>query len=104
MVVTNEQTRPGVRHPNQAILLAGTVRPIPGAALSEFAYGSGGCLTPPRYGDGDRDGDGTSDRRATVAERRSGINHHGPKALTASADGSFVYVGIGSNSNISGAA
>jgi len=30
----------------------------------------------------------------------SAINHHWTKALTASADGQFLYVGIGSNSNI----
>lgn len=30
----------------------------------------------------------------------SAINHHWTKALTAAADGSFLYVGIGSNSNI----
>src|SRR5690606_3567673 len=30
----------------------------------------------------------------------SAINHHWTKALTASADGRYLYVGIGSNSNI----
>jgi glucose/arabinose dehydrogenase len=36
----------------------------------------------------------------TVTELPSGINHHWTKALTASADGRHLYVGIGSNSNI----
>jgi glucose/arabinose dehydrogenase len=35
-----------------------------------------------------------------VTELPSAINHHWTKALTASADGRFLYVGIGSNSNI----
>lgn len=35
-----------------------------------------------------------------VAQLPSRINHHWTKALTASADGRFLYVGIGSNSNI----
>ncbi|MBX9843345.1 MAG: sorbosone dehydrogenase family protein [Xanthobacteraceae bacterium] len=36
----------------------------------------------------------------TVTNLPSAINHHWTKALTASADGRFLYVGIGSNSNI----
>ena len=36
----------------------------------------------------------------TVTELPSELNHHWTKALTASADGRFLYVGIGSNSNI----
>lgn len=36
----------------------------------------------------------------TVTALPSAINHHWTKALTASADGRFLYVGIGSNSNI----
>ena len=36
----------------------------------------------------------------TIAILPSAINHHWTKALTASPDGSFLYVGIGSNSNI----
>jgi glucose/arabinose dehydrogenase len=35
-----------------------------------------------------------------VAKLPAAINHHWTKALTASADGRFLYVGIGSNSNI----
>ncbi|MFC7611065.1 PQQ-dependent sugar dehydrogenase [Pseudoroseomonas aestuarii] len=35
-----------------------------------------------------------------VADLPSAINHHWTKAMTASADGRFLYVGIGSNSNI----
>ncbi len=35
-----------------------------------------------------------------VTELPSAINHHWTKALTASPDGQFLYVGIGSNSNI----
>ena len=35
-----------------------------------------------------------------VTDLPSRINHHWTKALTASADGQFLYVGIGSNSNI----
>jgi glucose/arabinose dehydrogenase len=37
---------------------------------------------------------------ALVTNLPSAINHHWTKALTASADGRFLYVGIGSNSNI----
>ena len=36
----------------------------------------------------------------TVTPLPAAINHHWTKALTASADGRFLYVGIGSNSNI----
>jgi glucose/arabinose dehydrogenase len=36
----------------------------------------------------------------TVAQLPSAINHHWTKAMTASEDGRFLYVGIGSNSNI----
>ncbi|HYI89437.1 MAG TPA: sorbosone dehydrogenase family protein [Beijerinckiaceae bacterium] len=36
----------------------------------------------------------------TVTELPSAINHHWTKAMTASPDGRFLYVGIGSNSNI----
>jgi glucose/arabinose dehydrogenase len=36
----------------------------------------------------------------TVAPLPAAINHHWTKALTASADGRYLYVGIGSNSNI----
>ncbi|MDH5834722.1 PQQ-dependent sugar dehydrogenase [Luteimonas kalidii] len=36
----------------------------------------------------------------TLTELPSEINHHWTKAMTASADGRFLYVGIGSNSNI----
>lgn len=36
----------------------------------------------------------------SVTELPKEINHHWTKALTASADGRFLYVGIGSNSNI----
>lgn len=36
----------------------------------------------------------------TVTPLPSDINHHWTKALTASADGRYLYVGIGSNSNI----
>ena len=35
-----------------------------------------------------------------VTDLPSAINHHWTKALAASADGRFLYVGIGSNSNI----
>lgn len=35
-----------------------------------------------------------------IAELPSEINHHWTKAMTASADGEYLYVGIGSNSNI----
>jgi glucose/arabinose dehydrogenase len=36
----------------------------------------------------------------TVTDLPSAINHHWTKAMTASPDGRFLYVGIGSNSNI----
>lgn len=37
---------------------------------------------------------------SVVTQLPSAINHHWTKAMTASADGRFLYVGIGSNSNI----
>ncbi|MFD2817109.1 PQQ-dependent sugar dehydrogenase [Paracoccus aerius] len=36
----------------------------------------------------------------TLTDLPKAINHHWTKAMTASADGRFLYVGIGSNSNI----
>lgn len=36
----------------------------------------------------------------TITELPSAVNHHWTKAMTASPDGRFLYVGIGSNSNI----
>jgi glucose/arabinose dehydrogenase len=41
-----------------------------------------------------------SGRPTQLTELPSAINHHWTKAMTASADGRFLYVGIGSNSNI----
>ena len=41
-----------------------------------------------------------SAKPAKVTDLPSAINHHWTKAMTASADGRFLYVGIGSNSNI----
>jgi glucose/arabinose dehydrogenase len=41
-----------------------------------------------------------SGRPVTVTPLPAAINHHWTKALTASPDGRFLYVGIGSNSNI----
>ncbi|WP_159993606.1 sorbosone dehydrogenase family protein [Roseomonas sp. 18066] len=49
------------------------------------------------YRDGQTEASGPP---ALVAELPSAINHHWTKSLTASADGRFLYVGIGSNSNI----
>lgn len=48
-----------------------------------------------------RDGQTEAERAPeVVAELPSQINHHWTKALAASQDGRFLYVGIGSNSNI----
>lgn len=48
-----------------------------------------------------RDGQTRAEAPATkVTDLPSAINHHWTKALAASADGRFLYVGIGSNSNI----
>ena len=48
-----------------------------------------------------RDGQTAADAPPVkVTELPSAINHHWTKALAASADGRFLYVGIGSNSNI----
>lgn len=48
-----------------------------------------------------RDGQTKAERAPEkIAELPALINHHWTKALTASADGRFLYVGIGSNSNI----
>ncbi len=49
------------------------------------------------YQDGDTKASGPPTK---VADLPSKINHHWTKAMTASADGRFLYVGIGSNSNI----
>ncbi|MBR0651771.1 sorbosone dehydrogenase family protein [Roseomonas terrae] len=49
------------------------------------------------YTDGQTEASGPP---TTVAALPSAINHHWTKALTASTDGRFLYVGIGSNSNI----
>jgi glucose/arabinose dehydrogenase len=49
------------------------------------------------YRDGQTEASGPPTR---VAALPSAINHHWTKAMTASPDGRFLYVGIGSNSNI----
>ncbi|TNC73682.1 PQQ-dependent sugar dehydrogenase [Rubellimicrobium roseum] len=49
------------------------------------------------YEDGQTEASGEP---VTLTELPSEINHHWTKAMTASADGRFLYVGIGSNSNI----
>ncbi len=49
------------------------------------------------YNDGQTSASGPPTR---VSELPSAINHHWTKAMAASPDGSFLYVGIGSNSNI----
>ncbi len=49
------------------------------------------------YSDGQTRANGAPTK---VTDLPSAINHHWTKALTASADGEFLYVGIGSNSNI----
>ena len=49
------------------------------------------------YQEGQTQASGTPEK---VTDLPSAINHHWTKALTASADGRFLYVGIGSNSNI----
>jgi len=49
------------------------------------------------YRDGQAEASGPP---TTLTALPSAINHHWTKAMTASADGRFLYVGIGSNSNI----
>lgn len=49
------------------------------------------------YRDGQTEASGPS---VKITDLPSAINHHWTKALAASADGRFLYVGIGSNSNI----
>jgi glucose/arabinose dehydrogenase len=49
------------------------------------------------YRDGQTEASGPPTK---VSELPSAINHHWTKAMAASADGRFLYVGIGSNSNI----
>ncbi len=49
------------------------------------------------YRDGQTEASGSPE---TVTELPSVVNHHWTKAMTASADGQYLYVGIGSNSNI----
>jgi glucose/arabinose dehydrogenase len=49
------------------------------------------------YRDGQTQASGPPTR---IAELPSAINHHWTKAMAASSDGRFLYVGIGSNSNI----
>jgi glucose/arabinose dehydrogenase len=56
-----------------------------------------GALVRFDYREGDTRASGAP---INVTELPSAINHHWTKALAASADGRFLYVGIGSNSNI----
>jgi glucose/arabinose dehydrogenase len=49
------------------------------------------------YSDGQTEASGPPEQ---LTELPSAINHHWTKAMTASADGRFLFVGIGSNSNI----
>ncbi|MBN8726266.1 MAG: sorbosone dehydrogenase family protein [Xanthomonadales bacterium] len=56
-----------------------------------------GALVRFDYSDGQTRASGAP---VLVTELPSAINHHWTKALAASADGQFLYVGIGSNSNI----
>ena len=49
------------------------------------------------YRDGQTEASGPP---TTLTELPSAVNHHWTKAMTASPDGRFLYVGIGSNSNI----
>lgn len=49
------------------------------------------------YSDGQTEASGPPTK---LTDLPSAINHHWTKAMTASADGRFLYVGIGSNSNI----
>nr|WP_051329665.1 sorbosone dehydrogenase family protein [Geminicoccus roseus] len=49
------------------------------------------------YADGQTEAEGPPEK---LADLPSEINHHWTKALTVSPDGEFLYVGIGSNSNI----
>lgn len=49
------------------------------------------------YQDGDTQASGAPQK---IADLPSALNHHWTKAMTASEDGRFLYVGIGSNSNI----
>jgi glucose/arabinose dehydrogenase len=56
-----------------------------------------GALVRFDYRDGQTEASGPP---TTVAELPSAINHHWTKAMAASPDGRFLYVGIGSNSNI----
>ena len=49
------------------------------------------------YRDGQTEASGPPTR---ISELPAAINHHWTKAMTASPDGRFLYVGIGSNSNI----
>ena len=56
-----------------------------------------GALVRFDYADGQTEASGPP---VTVTALPSAINHHWTKALTASEDGRFLYVGIGSNSNI----
>jgi glucose/arabinose dehydrogenase len=67
-------------------LLNGSIFVANQDALVRFAYQSGQsrASAPP----------------TKVTDLPSAINHHWTKALAASADGQFLYVGIGSNSNI----
>lgn len=49
------------------------------------------------YQDGQTEADGPPEK---LTDLPSELNHHWTKAMTASADGRYLYVGIGSNSNI----
>lgn len=76
----------GLNAPYGLALVDGTIYVANQDALVAFNHAEGSleAMGPPRL----------------VARLPAAINHHWTKALTASADGRFLYVGIGSNSNI----
>jgi glucose/arabinose dehydrogenase len=76
----------GLNAPYGLALVGGNLYVANQDALIRFDYADGQleAAGPPRV----------------VAQLPAAINHHWTKALTASGDGRFLYVGIGSNSNI----
>jgi glucose/arabinose dehydrogenase len=76
----------GLNAPYGLALVGSTLYVANQDALVRFEYVEGGtrAAAPP----------------VKVTDLPSAINHHWTKALAASADGQFLYVGIGSNSNI----
>ena len=82
----------------RSVLLSGLTSPFGMALIRDQLYvANQDALVRFAYRDGQTRADGPP---VKVADLPSQINHHWTKSLAASPDGRFLYVGIGSNSNV----